>query len=573
MGFFFAALIALSISFEPGKTPQQYTRQVPEGNYLVTVDFPAGSETTVKAELRRLVLEKVAGPAKRSFVVNVRNSSLPQGASVSLKDREKTSEAKAWDDSLTLEFSGKRPAVTSIEIKPISVPTVYIAGDSTVADQPTEPFASWGQMLTRFFGNEVAIANHAESGESLFSFIAEKRLEKLATLFKPGDYLMIQMGHNDQKRTGEGAGAFTTYKADLKTFIAEARKHQVTPILITSMHRRTFDSGGKITNSLGDFPEAVRQVANEENLALIDLHEMSKRLYEALGPVESVKAFAPGDGTHHNSYGAYELARCVVESIRSQKLPIAKYLAPDVKPFDPAHPDPIVPSLFLVGDSTVRNGRGDGSNGQWGWGEPLVERFDDSKISVFNRALGGRNSRTFQTGGQWEQVLRLLKPGDYVLMQFGHNDGGPLDDTARARGTLQGIGDESKEIDNPITGKHETVYSYGWYMRKYIEEARAKGAIPIVCTPIPRNDFRNGVIARDRYANWSVEVAKATNTPIIDLNELIRRDYEKLGPEEVSKLFHGDHTHTSRAGAEKNADAVARGLREIKSPLVGFLRD
>ena len=196
-------------------------------------------------------------------------------------------------------------------------------------------------MLTRFFTAGIAVANHGESGESLRSFIGERRLAKLATLIKSGDWLLIQMGHNDQKEKGEGVGAFTSYKESLKKLIAEARQHGVTPVLVTPMNRMAFDAEGRVTNSLGDYPEAVRQAGAEEKVAVIDLNAMSKLFYEALGPKDAVKAFADGDTTHHNNYGSYELARCIVQGIRDAKLGLAKYLTGDVAAFDPAHPDPL----------------------------------------------------------------------------------------------------------------------------------------------------------------------------------------------------------------------------------------
>jgi len=196
-------------------------------------------------------------------------------------------------------------------------------------------------MLTRFFGPGIGVANHGESGESLRGFIGERRLAKLMSVIRAGDFVLIQMGHNDQKEKGEGVGAFTTYKADLKRFIAEARKHGATPILVTSMHRLTFDADAKIVNSLGDYPEAVRQTGKEEDVAVIDLHAMSKPFYEAMGPVESHKAFAGKDTTHHSNYGSYELAKCVVEANRAAQLPLAKFLLPGLVKFDPAHPDPV----------------------------------------------------------------------------------------------------------------------------------------------------------------------------------------------------------------------------------------
>jgi lysophospholipase L1-like esterase len=331
------------------QSPFYFSVKVPqEGNYKVTVtlgDNQAASITTVKAELRRLMLERIrTAPGQfetRSFIVNVRRPQISTGGEVRLKDREKISEAWAWDDRITLEFADEHPAVARMEIgKADQIPTIFIAGDSTSTDQALEPFNSWGQMLTRFFKPDIGIANHGESGESLKGFIGERRFAKVMSVIRPGDYLLVQMGHNDQKEKGEGAGAFTTYKDDLKRLIAGAREHGATPVLITSMNRLTFDDAGKITNSLGDYPEAVRQTAKEENVALIDLNAMSKPFYEALGPVEAHKAFAGKDTTHHDNYGSYELAKCIVEGIKQAKLPIAKYLV-DTPPFDPAHPDPV----------------------------------------------------------------------------------------------------------------------------------------------------------------------------------------------------------------------------------------
>jgi lysophospholipase L1-like esterase len=332
----------------PGQPPDYFSVRVPrEGNYKVTLtlgDTTQATVTTVKAELRRLMLERVrTEPGEivtRTFIVNVRRPQIADGGQVRLKPRETTSEAWAWDDKLTLEFTGAHPGVRSVEIAPAGpIPTVYIAGDSTSTDQPLEPFNSWGQMLTRFFTPEIAVANHGESGESLRGFTGEHRLEKVMSLIQPGDWLLIQMGHNDQKERGEGVGAFTTYKADLKRFVAEARRHGATPVLITSMHRLSFDENGKIVNTLGDYPEAVRQVAAEEKVALIDLNAMSKLFYEALGPKDAHAAFAGRDTTHHSDYGSYELAKCVVQGIKDTRLPLAQYLV-DTPPFDPAHPDP-----------------------------------------------------------------------------------------------------------------------------------------------------------------------------------------------------------------------------------------
>jgi lysophospholipase L1-like esterase len=239
-----------------------------------------------------------------------------------------------------------------VPAKPETV-TVYLAGDSTVTNQEHEPWCAWGQMLPRFFGPGVAVANHAHSGEALISFAAERRLDKIAETIKAGDYLFVQFAHNDQKPGGAHADPATTYPKQLRRYIGVARKVGATPVLVTSMHRRRFDEAGKLVNTLGDYPDAVRRVAREEKVPLVDLNALSRTFYEALGPDQSKRAFvhfpantfpdqpqALKDDTHFSDYGAYELARCVVEGIRSAVPGLAKRLAPDAAPFDPACPDP-----------------------------------------------------------------------------------------------------------------------------------------------------------------------------------------------------------------------------------------
>ena len=360
-----------SFEFAPGKTPPTFSVPLDEGNYDVTITFGDESRATsnsVKAESRQLLLERVdTKPGEfvtRTFTVNVRTPQIAGGERVRLKDREKT--ALRWDDQLTLELNGSSPGVKSIRLTArADAISVFIAGDSTVTDQANEPYAGWGQMLPRFFKPGVAVANHAESGEALRSFRSAKRLDKILSQIKAGDYLLIQFGHNDMKEKGEGVGAFTTFKRDLEDYVAKGREKGATAVLVTPMCRRRFGDDGTIQNTHGDYPEAVRQVAKEQDVSLIDLQVMSKSLYEAMGPDESRKAFVhypanafPGqseplkDDTHFNNYGAYELARCVVEGIRTAKLPLAAQIAEDVKPFDPAKPDRI--GAFAVPASPLR---------------------------------------------------------------------------------------------------------------------------------------------------------------------------------------------------------------------------
>ena len=223
------------------------------------------------------------------------------------------------------------------------------------------------------------------------------------------------------------------------------------------------------------------------------------------------------------------------------------------------------PVLYIIGDSTVKNGDGTGKNGQVGWGSVVDVYFDTTKISVQNHAIGGRSSRTFISDGRWDKILANLQKGDYVMMQFGHNDSSPLDDTARARGTMKGIGEDSVEIYNPIKKIREIVHTYGWYMRKFVNDAKAKGAVPIICSPIPRDSWQFGKIKRDDYTLWAKDVADQTGAFFIPLNELIATEYEKMDTIAVHKFFPADHTHTNREGAVLNAKKVIQGVKDLKT--------
>jgi lysophospholipase L1-like esterase len=329
--------------------PFYFSVAEPEGNYKVTVTFgsaTAPSDNTVKAELRRLMLEKIhtdAGQSvTRSFIVNVRIPQYP-GGQVRLKaPRETTQEARAWDDKLTLEFNhdDANSAVSKVEIEKVDVPTIYILGDSTVCDQSGEPFNSWGQMLTRWFDTDVAIANHAESGETLASSIGEKRFAKVYSLLKPGDYVFMQFAHNDMKNNAPNA--LDKYKSDYVTVIGEIRAKGAIPVVVASMER----SSGVNQDTLKGYPAAALATAAAQNAASIDLHSMSQKFYQALGS-DVKKAFADGV-THHNNYGSYELAKMIVMGIKADKLDIAKYIVPDFKDFDPSHPDPMATFKFAA---------------------------------------------------------------------------------------------------------------------------------------------------------------------------------------------------------------------------------
>lgn len=237
---------------------------------------------------------------------------------------------------------------------------------------------------------------------------------------------------------------------------------------------------------------------------------------------------------------------------------------------------PSKPALYLIGDSTVKNGQGDGSNGQWGWGSFIHEYLDTTKLHIENHALGGTSSRTFRTRGLWDKVLDKIEKGDILIIQFGHNDGGPLDDTARARGTIRGIGDETKDIYNPITKRDETVHTYGWYLSSFIIEAKAKGAYVYVCSLVPRNNWRDGLLVsnQDSYPTWAKQVAEKQDAYYIPLNEQLEERYNQLGQANVKALFpETDHTHTNMAGAKLSAQTVIKAIRnEKENPLKQYVR-
>lgn len=359
-----------SFNFSKEKTiPERISVDVPDGNYKVTIQIgsrkKAGS-TTVRGESRRLFIENL--PTKkgqiieRTFVINKRNTLIADGVHVKIKPREKSK--LNWNDKLDLEFSGDAPQITSLTIDKVdNVTTVFLCGNSTVVDQDNEPWASWGQMIPRFFDDRVAFANYAESGESANTFIGAGRLKKLLTQMKEGDYIFIEFGHNDQKQKGPGKGAYYSYMTSLKTFIDEARLKGANPVLVTPTQRRSFKDG-KIADTHEDYPEAMKWLAQKENIPLIDLHAMTRTLYEAMGVDESKKAFvhypantypnqpkALEDNTHFNPYGAYQIAKCVIEGIKSLNLPLAKHISTDYHAYTPAKPDAIetfhwVPSNF-----------------------------------------------------------------------------------------------------------------------------------------------------------------------------------------------------------------------------------
>ena len=335
--------------------PFYFSVAVPDGNYRVTVKLGGkkNSDTTVRAEGRRLMMDHVTTKNAKdtqdvTFVVNKRSTLIEDGKYVKIKDREK--DYLAWDEKLTLEFNGPLPAVRNIHIEKVDVPTIYLCGNSTVVDQNYEPWASWGQMITRWFGPEIAVSNHAESGLTARSFISSLRLNKILATLKKGDYVFVEFGHNDEKEKAPGDGAWYHYQYQLKIFIDQVRGKGADIVFCTPTQRRAFDKENKtIMNTHGDFPAAMKMVAEKENVPLIDLNQMTKVFFETLGFEDSKHALVHypkemygkelADNTHFNPYGAYEVAKCVVMGIKALNLPLVNYLRPDWQDFNPSQPD------------------------------------------------------------------------------------------------------------------------------------------------------------------------------------------------------------------------------------------
>jgi lysophospholipase L1-like esterase len=489
--------------------------------------------------------------------------------------------------------------------------TLFIAGNST-AENGAEN--GWGSHLQKFFDEQNLIVNsRARAGRSSRTFITEGLWEGIYNNLRPGDYVLIQFGHNDAGQINDSSrargsipslGEETLNIDNLKTgkqevvhtfgwymrkMIKETREKGAIPIIL-SMTARNVWPNGKIERQ-NTFCTLAKEVAVGTQVTFIDLRNMIADQYELLGPIR-VRELFPKDHTHTNPQGAVLNAAILVSGLKAIKSPLMQMLSelgqsvnsygpnimldqvkqwltstwmPEVQP----QSDSTKPTLYAVGNSTVRTGRlGNGENGQWGWAAPIADFFDRSSLNVENMAWGGTSSRTFRTLGFWQKVLDKLKAGDYVIMQFGHNDSSPINDDRRARGTIKGNGEETEEIDNILTGEHEIVHSYGWYIRQFIIETRAKGATPIVCSLIPRNRWIDNKVNRsmDSYALWAQQAAKQEGAFFIPFNKLISDHYDNIGQERVTDLYFDkdETTHTNAMGAQMNATILSEAIKSTE---------
>lgn len=342
------------------QNPKSYAVEVPDGNYKVTVVLGSkkkAAKTVVRAEARRLMVDEISTKKGKfqtvQFIVNKRSPKISDKMNVRIKPREVGT--PDWDDKLTLDFYGAAPAVKQVKIeRDTTATTIFLCGNSTVVDQVHEPYASWGQMIPRWFGPEVAISNHAESGLTAGSFLASNRLEKVLAMMKKGDYVICEFGHNDQKEKTPGSGAWYNFSYNLKQYIDKVRAKGGNIIFVTPTQRRFFDKAtrSKIQETHGDYPDAMRAVSKREGVPVIELHDMTRTFFETLGYENSKKSLvhypantypnqpkALEDNTHFNPYGAYEVAKMVVMGMKQLHLPFLKYLRPDWQDFNPAQPD------------------------------------------------------------------------------------------------------------------------------------------------------------------------------------------------------------------------------------------
>lgn len=481
-------------------------------------------------------------------------------------------------------------------------PVLFLVGNSTMRTgtlgNGNNGQWGWGFYAGDYFDpDKITVENHALGGTSSRTFYNRLWPDVIKGV-RPGDWVIIELGHNDNgpydsgrarasipgvgtdslnvtiKETGVKETVYT-YGEYMRRFIRDVKAKGGHPILFSLTPRYAYeDKDSTIIKRVNKtFGLWAKQIAEEQNVPFIDLNDISARKFEKFGK-NKVKYMFYIDRIHTSAFGAKVNAESAADGIRAYEgLELANYLKPvsqDTKTGSSRKKGR--PVLFTIGDSTVKNKDND-KNGMWGWGSVIADEFNLDKISVENCAMAGRSARTFLDEGRWDKVYEALQPGDFVLIQFGHNDAGAIN-TGKARAELRGSGEESKVFLMEKTGKYQVVYTFGWYLRKFIMDAQEKGAIPIVLSHTPRNKWKDGKIERntDSFGKWTREAAEATGTYFIDLNKISADKLEKKGIEKTAAYYNHDHTHTSLKGAHMNAESIAEGLKMVNCPLKDYLK-
>ena len=480
-------------------------------------------------------------------------------------------------------------------------PVLFLIGNSTMRTgtmgNGNNGQWGWGYYAHDYFDPEkITVENQALGGMSSRTFYRQL-WQPIKQAIRPGDWVIISIGHNDNgpydegrarasipgtgddslqvviKETGEHETVYT-YGGYMRQYINDVRAQGGNPILMSLTPRNAYDDNGKIVRK--SHTQWLMQVAAEEGVPFIDLNEISGRKLDSYGPWKTSYHFYL-DKIHTSRFGAMMNARSAAEGLMASRNPALAPLQAMMRGVEPAtyavDRTDGKPVVFITGDSTVKNEDKD-QDGMWGWGAVANTVFDETRISIVNAAMAGRSCRSYLNEGRWDKVYNSLQPGDFVLIQFGHNDISTID-KPKYRGAIATAADSSHvyKLDN---GRYEVVYSFGWYLKKFIQDVREKGATPILVSLTPRNEWENGKIERrnDSYGLWYRQVVKETGVELVDLHNLTA-DYldKKCGSKaKAEKYYKRDHTHTSLLGAKTNAQCVAKGLRANHSALATFLK-
>ena len=480
-------------------------------------------------------------------------------------------------------------------------PVLFLIGNSTMRTgtlgNGNNGQWGWGYYAHEYFDPaKITVENQALGGMSSRTFY-NKLWQPIKQAIRPGDWVIISIGHNDNgpydegrarasipgvgdetlnvtiKETGEQETVYT-YGGYMRKYINDVREQGGNPILMSLTPRNAYDENGKIIRK----PHTLwlMKVAAEEGVPFIDLNEISGQKLDSYGAWKTDYHFFL-DKIHTSRFGAMMNARSAAEGLMASHNPALNPLKAMMQNVEPstwqADRTGGKPVVFFTGDSTVKNEDKD-KDGMWGWGAVANTVFDESKISIVNAAMAGRSCRSYLNEGRWEKVYNSLQPGDFVLIQFGHNDISPIE-KPKYRGAIATAADTC-HVYKMDTGSYEVVYSFGWYLKKFIQDVREKGATPILVSLTPRNEWENGKIERrnDSYGNWYREVVKTTGVEFVDLHNSAADFYDKKcgSKAKANKYFKRDHTHTSLLGAKTNAQCVAKELRANKSALATYLK-